>query len=132
MVPITVLIISIVLESFSLRTAVAESNHPRGGAVLGLLRAAREVPELPVVLLEDTAALIGLVLALGAVVLAVVTGNSAWDAIGSILIGILLVIVAFILGVETKSLLVGEGASTADDAAIAPRCPARASIASST
>ena len=74
-------------------------------------------------LLEDTAALIGLVLALGAVVLAVVTGNSAWDAVGSILIGILLVIVAFILGVETKSLLVGEGASPADDAAISAAIP---------
>ena len=80
-------------------------------------------PELPVVLLEDTAALIGLVLALVAVLLAVVTGNTAWDAVGSILIGVLLVVVALVLGIETKSLLVGEGASPADDAAIAAAIP---------
>ena len=123
-VPITVLLISIVLESFSLRTAVAESNHSRtrGQSWVAFVRHAKS-PELPVVLLEDTAALIGLVLALGAIVLAVVTGNSAWDAVGSILIGVLLVLVALVLGIETKSLLVGEGASPADDAAISAALP---------
>jgi len=123
-VPITVLLISIVLESFSLRTAVKESNHSRGRGQswVAFVRHAKS-PELPVVLLEDTAALIGLVLALGAVLLAVVTGNSAWDAVGSILIGVLLVAVALVLGVETKSLLVGEGASPANEATIAAALP---------
>ena len=118
------LLISIVLESFSLRTAVKESNHSRtrGQSWVAFVRHAKS-PELPVVLLEDSAALIGLVLALGAIVLAVVTGNSAWDAVGSILIGVLLVLVALVLGIETKSLLVGEGASPADDAAIAAAIP---------
>ncbi len=118
-VPITVLLIAIVLESFSLRTAVHESNkvRPRDQSWVAFVRRAKS-PELPVVLLEDTAALIGLVLALMAVGLAVVTGDPTWDAVGSILIGVLLVIVALVLGIETKSLLIGEGASPADDEAI--------------
>lgn len=67
-------------------------------------------PELPVVLLEDAGALIGLVLALGGVGLSVVTGEPVWDAIGTICIGVLLGIIAVVLIVETKSLLIGEGA----------------------
>jgi divalent metal cation (Fe/Co/Zn/Cd) transporter len=74
-----------------------------------------KAPELPVVLLEDVAALTGLVFAFLGVVLTLLTGNGAWDAIGTISIGVLLLLVAIVLGVETKSLLVGEGA-TAEDA----------------
>jgi len=112
--PIVVLSIAIVLESFSLRTAMRESNLVRGkqGWVSFIRRS--KAPELPVVLLEDLAALIGLTFALLGVGLAIVTGNSAWDAIGTLAIGVLLVAVAVVLGIETKSLLVGEGASAAD------------------
>ena len=116
--PIVVLLIAIVLESFSLRTAVRESNHVRGtqGWIEFVRRA--KAPELPVVLLEDVAALLGLVFALFGVGLTILTGDSLWDAVGTIMIGVLLVLVAIVLGVETKSLLVGEGASIDDVRAI--------------
>jgi len=116
--PILVLIIAIVLESFSLRTAIKESNHVRGKqGWISFIRHSKS-PELPVVLLEDTAALSGLVLAFLGVGLTILTGNSLFDAIGTIAIGVLLVLVAIILGIETKSLLVGEGASSKDAVAI--------------
>lgn len=112
--PIVVLIIAIVLESFSLRTAIRESNPLRGDASwIEFVRHAK-APELPVVLLEDAAALVGLVLAFLGVGLTIITGDSLFDALGTLAIGALLVIVAIILGIETKSLLVGEGASIAD------------------
>jgi cation diffusion facilitator family transporter len=116
--PIVVLLVAIVLEGFSFRTAIKESNHVRGkqGWVEFIRRA--KAPELPVVLLEDFAALIGLVLALLGVGLTIVTDNSIFDALGTLAIGILLVLVAIVLGIETKSLLVGEGASVADTEAI--------------
>ncbi|MFN4001078.1 cation diffusion facilitator family transporter [Microcella sp.] len=116
--PIVVLVIAIVLESFSLRTAVRESNHVRGtqGWIQFIRRA--KAPELPVVLLEDVAALLGLTFALLGVGLTVVTGDSLWDAVGTIMIGVLLVLVAVVLGLETGSLLVGEGASNDDVRAI--------------
>ena len=116
--PIVVLLIAIVLESFSLRTAVRESNHVRGTQDwIKFVRRAK-APELPVVLLEDVAALLGLVFALFGVGLTILTGDSLWDAVGTIMIGVLLVLVAIMLGVETKSLLVGEGASIDDVRAI--------------
>ena len=117
--PITVLIIAMVLEGLSLRTAVGESNEvrPQGQGWVQFVRRAK-APELPVVLLEDSAALLGLVLAMFGVVTAVVTGNGVWDGVGTILIGALLVAVAVVLGIETKSLLLGEGASAADVRAI--------------
>jgi cation diffusion facilitator family transporter len=112
--PIVVLLVAIVLESFSLRTAVKESNHVRGKeSWIQFIRHAKQ-PELPVVLLEDVAALTGLVFAFAGVGLTIVTGDPVWDAIGTIAIGVLLVVVAVILGIETKSLLVGEGASRVD------------------
>jgi divalent metal cation (Fe/Co/Zn/Cd) transporter len=112
--PIVVLVVAIGLESFSLRTAVKESNHIRGGQNwIQFIRHAKQ-PELPVVLLEDVAALTGLVFAFAGVGLTVLTHDPLWDAIGTIAIGALLVVVAVILGIETKSLLVGEGASRAD------------------
>ncbi|MDO9396164.1 MAG: cation diffusion facilitator family transporter [Herbiconiux sp.] len=117
-IPIAVLVIAIGLESFSLRTAVKESNHTRGKQTWVQFVRRAKAPELPVVLLEDTAALTGLAFALVGVSLSVVTGDGIWDGIGTLFIGALLVIVAIILGIETKSLLVGEGASDADTAAI--------------
>lgn len=109
--PVVVLSVSIVLESFSLRTALKESKPARQGvSLLGFVRRAK-APELPVVLLEDTAALTGLVFALLGVGLTVLTGDGVWDGIGTLLIGVLLVVVAIVLGLETKSLLIGEGAS---------------------
>jgi cation diffusion facilitator family transporter len=110
-VPITVLVIAIGLETFSFRTAIVESNHVRGNASwVQFIRHSR-VPELPVVLLEDLAALIGLVLALFGVGLTLITGDGTWDGIGTVLIGLLLVAVAIVLAIETKSLLLGESAT---------------------
>jgi cation diffusion facilitator family transporter len=113
-VPIAVLVIAIGLESFSLRTAVKESNTVRGEqSWVRFIRRAKS-PELPVVLLEDVAALIGLVLALFGVGLSAITGNAVWDGAGTLAIGTLLVLIAFVLAIETKSLLVGEGGSSED------------------
>jgi cation diffusion facilitator family transporter len=112
--PVLVLVISIVLEGFSLRTAVRESRPFKGsGSWVAFVRRAK-APELPVVLLEDTAALTGLVFALFGVGLTAITGNGVFDAIGTLLIGVLLVLVAIVLGLETHSLLIGEGASPED------------------
>ena len=112
--PLLVLSIAIVLESFSLRTAVKESNHVRGKQTWVQFVRRAKAPELPVVLLEDIAALIGLVFAFIAVGLTVITGNPLFDAIGTLMIGTLLIVVAIVLGIETKSLLVGEGANDDD------------------
>jgi cation diffusion facilitator family transporter len=112
--PLTVLTIAIGLESFSLYTALKAAKEERGTASLYQFIRHAKSPELPVVLLEDMAALLGLVLAFGGVGLTVLTGDPIWDAIGTLAIGALLVLVAVILGAETSSLLVGEGA-TADD-----------------
>ena len=112
--PILVLSIAIVLESFSLRTAVKESNHVRGKlSWIQFVRRAK-APELPVVLLEDIAALLGLIFAFIGVGLTILTGNPLFDAIGTLFIGTLLIVVAIVLGIETKSLLVGEGATDTD------------------
>jgi cation diffusion facilitator family transporter len=116
--PIVVLLVAIVLESLSFRTAIHESNKTRGNeGWVSFIRHAK-APELPIVLLEDFAALIGLVLAFFGVGLTIITGNSIWDAVGTLAIGVLLILVAIVLGIETKSLLVGEGASPGDSAAI--------------
>jgi cation diffusion facilitator family transporter len=112
--PILVLSIAIVLESISLRTAIKESNHVRGRQTWVQFVRRAKAPELPVVLLEDVAALLGLVFALFGVGLTIITGNSLFDAIGTLMIGTLLIIVAIVLGMETKSLLVGEGANDDD------------------
>ncbi|MCA2228356.1 cation diffusion facilitator family transporter [Nonomuraea aurantiaca] len=113
-----VLVAAIVMESLSLRTAVRNSNRVRGGrSWAGFIRDAK-APELPVVLLEDTAALAGLVFALVGVGLTVLTGNSAFDGLGSIAIGLLLVAVAVTLARETKSMIIGEAATPAVQDAI--------------
>jgi cation diffusion facilitator family transporter len=118
-IPLTVLGIAILLESFSLRTAVKESNHvrPKDQSWVTFVRRAK-APELPVVLLEDVGALIGLVFALLGVGLTAITHNPVFDAIGTLMIGSLLIVIAIVLGIETKSLLVGEGATDADRRAI--------------
>jgi cation diffusion facilitator family transporter len=109
-VPVVVLAVAIVLESYSFRTAIQESNLIRGDiSWVGFVRRAK-APELPVVLLEDLGALIGLVFALFGVVLTLITGDGTWDGIGTAMIGLLLVAIAIILAIETKSLLLGEGA----------------------
>ena len=114
-VPIGVLVIAILLESFSLRTAIKESNHVRGRGQswVSFVRHAK-APELPVVLLEDVGALIGLVFALFGVGMTAITHNPLFDALGTLMIGTLLIVIAIVLGIETKSLLVGEGATDAD------------------
>ena len=110
-VPVVVLLVAIGLEGYSFRTAIHESNLIRGKqSWLQFIRTAK-APELPVVLLEDFGALIGLVLALVGVGMTLVTDNGVWDAAGTAGIGVLLVAIAVVLAVETKSLLLGESAS---------------------
>lgn len=117
-VPVLVLSVAIVLESFSFRTAIKEMNKIRGeSSWVRFVRHAR-VPELPVILLEDLAALLGLVFAFIGVVLTLVTLNGIRDAMGSAAIGILLIVVSAILAIEMKSLLVGEGATPEQTSAI--------------
>ncbi len=115
---LVVLLAAIVLEGMSFRTAVRESNPLRGDSSWWEFIRKAKAPELPVILLEDFAALIGLVFALFGVSLAVVTESSYWDAAGTALIGLLLVAVAVVLAIETKSLLVGESANPKVTAAI--------------
>lgn len=113
-----VLAVAVVLESFSLRTAVAESRELKGEhSWVEFIRRAK-VPDLPVVLLEDAAALTGLLLAFAGVGLSALTGDAVWDGIGTVAIGVLLLVVAVVLIIETKSLLLGEAASPEALAAI--------------
>jgi cation diffusion facilitator family transporter len=116
--PVLVLVIAIGLEGFSLRTALKEAAPQKGDQSWVQFVRRAKAPELPVVMLEDTAALTGLVFALFGVGLTAITGNGVFDAIGTVLIAVLLIAVALVLGVETKSLLVGEGASPGDVARI--------------
>jgi len=123
LIAVIVLAVAIVLESFSLRTAIAESRHLKGDDTwVGFIRHSK-VPELPVVLLEDVAALIGLVFAFGGVGLAVLTDDGVWDGIGTCAIGALLISVAVVLVIETKSLLLGESAAPVQVAAIEAALP---------
>jgi divalent metal cation (Fe/Co/Zn/Cd) transporter len=109
-VPFVVLIIAIGLESFSLRTAVHETRpHLHGDTWWQFIRRAKS-PELPVVLLEDTAALIGLVIAFVGITLAAYTGEPRFDAAASLLIAVLLAATSYFLARETKGLLIGEPA----------------------
>ena len=110
-VPVLVLVVAIVLETFSFRTAIVESNRVRGRQTWKDFIRHAKAPELPVVLLEDFAALMGLVFALFGVGLTLFTDDGRWDAVGTALIGVLLVSVAAVLAVEMKSLLIGEGAA---------------------
>ncbi|WP_425247979.1 cation diffusion facilitator family transporter [Streptomyces sp. NEAU-NA10] len=108
--PVGVLVFAILAESFSFRTAIKESNPLRGNHSWKEFVRRAKAPELPVVLLEDLGALVGLILALIGVGLAIITGDGVWDGIGTICIGVLLVLIALVLAAETKSLLLGEAA----------------------
>ena len=110
-VPVAVLLAAIVMEGFSFRTAIAESNQVRGNRSWPEFVRTARAPELPVILLEDFAALVGLVLALFGVGMTLLTHDGHWDAVGTAAIGVLLVTVAVILAIEMKSLLIGEGAT---------------------
>ncbi len=117
-VAIAILVVAIGLEGYSFRTAMVESRPLKGS--IGwwrFIRTSRN-PELPVVLLEDTGALIGLVFALTGVGLTMLTGEPVWDGIGTVAIGVLLGVIAVILMVEMHSLLIGEGATSQEDKAI--------------
>ncbi|MBK5307417.1 MAG: cation diffusion facilitator family transporter [Frankiaceae bacterium] len=110
-VAIGILLFAIAAETFSFRTAIRESRPGKGdGSWYAFIRHSKS-PELPVVLLEDLAALIGLVLALGGVALSVVLDAPIWDGIGTLAIGVLLAVVAVVLAIEMKGLLIGESAS---------------------
>ena len=110
-VPIVVLVVAVVLESLSFRTAIKETGKIKGKASFPQFIRRAKQPELPVILLEDFAALVGLVFALIGVGLSLITGNQYWDVAGTTAIGLLLVAVAIVLALETKSLLIGESAS---------------------
>jgi cation diffusion facilitator family transporter len=117
-VPIVVLLLALVLEGLSFRTAVRETNHVRGGLSFPRFIERSRSPELPVILLEDFGALIGLVFALFGVSMTLITHNGRWDALGAAMIGLLLCAIAVVLGRETKNMLLGEAATPEDDAAI--------------
>lgn len=117
-VAFVVLGIAVLLEGFSLRTAAREARPGRRGrSWWGFIRHTKN-PELPVVLLEDTGALLGLAIAIVGLGLAVLTGESRFDAIGSIGIGLLLGVIAIVLAIEMKSLLIGESAGPQTQAAL--------------
>jgi cation diffusion facilitator family transporter len=118
MIAVAILVVAIGLESYSFRTAVVESRPLKGGGTWWQFIRHSRNPELPVVLLEDTGALLGLVFALLGVGLTVLTGNPIWDGIGTALIGALLAVIAVILMIEMHSLLIGEGATAPDLQAI--------------
>ncbi|HEY0561629.1 MAG: cation diffusion facilitator family transporter [Mycobacterium sp.] len=117
-VAIGILLVSIVLEGFSFRTGIREASPHRGSQSWWSYIRRAKAPELPVVLLEDSAALLGLVVALFGVLMALVTGDAVWDGIGSVVIGVLLGAVAITLAIEMKSLLIGEAAAPASIRAV--------------
>ncbi|GAA2253933.1 MULTISPECIES: cation diffusion facilitator family transporter [Kitasatospora] len=108
-----VLVFAILMEGWSFRTAYREAGTAKGAQSWPEYIRRAKAPELPVVLLEDTGALVGLVLALFGVGLTVLTGNGIWDGVGTLAIGVLLVGIAAVLALETKSLLIGESADSA-------------------
>lgn len=110
---IGVLCVALVFESISIRIAIKESNAVRRSGWVEFIRHAK-TPELPVVLLEDAGALIGLVFALAGVTASAITNNPRFDAMGSLAIGVLLCVIAVVLAIELRSLLIGESASPAD------------------
>jgi len=117
-VAIVVLLVAMALEGFSFRTAIREAAKlRRGRSWWGFVRGTK-APELPVILLEDLGALVGLCFALLGVSLAALTGEETFDALGSVAIGLLLGVIAVVLAVEMKSLLIGEAASPEDEEAI--------------
>ncbi|HEX2848982.1 MAG TPA: cation diffusion facilitator family transporter [Acidimicrobiales bacterium] len=117
-IAVAILVVAIVAESLSLRTAIRESRGAKGAGTWWEFIRRAKVPELPVVLLEDTGALIGLGFALIGLALAEITGDPRWDAAGSVAIGVLLFAIAVTLIIEMKSLLIGESATPRERQAI--------------
>jgi cation diffusion facilitator family transporter len=119
-VAVIILVVAIVMESLSFRTAIVEANRVKDPQLSwwAFIRRTKQ-PELPVVLLEDLGALIGLVTALIAINLAHFTGDAVWDGVGTLLIGLLLIVIAFVLAIEMKGLLIGEAATRTDQEKIA-------------
>ena len=115
---IGILSVSVALETFSFRTAAKEARKSKGNQTwFGYINSAK-APEIPLVLLEDLGALIGLAVALGAVALTLVTDNGRWDGVGAILIGVVLGAISILLAIKMKSLLIGESADANDISAI--------------
>ncbi|WP_156687651.1 cation diffusion facilitator family transporter [Mycobacterium sp. Marseille-P9652] len=110
-IAIAILGVAALLEGYSLHTVRKQSKRLKGSDSWWQFIRNSRVPEPPVVLLEDSAALIGLALAFAGVGLTAVTGDPIWDAIGTLAIGVLLGGIALVLIVETHSLLIGEGAT---------------------
>ena len=107
---LAILAVAFVLEGLSLRTAARESRRIRRGRSWWRFIRQSKSPDLPVVLLEDSGALLGLLFATAGVLLAHMTGDARFDALGSVAIGVLLAVIAITLAMETKSLLIGESA----------------------
>ncbi|MGC5256291.1 cation diffusion facilitator family transporter [Gordonia sp. DT218] len=118
LVAVIILVLAICLEGYSFTTAYRESKPLKGKASWWRFIRNSRSPELPVVLLEDSGALIGLVLALAGVGLTMLTGDAVWDGVGTLAIGVLLGVIAIILIVEMKSLLIGEGATEDEEQAL--------------
>ncbi|WP_062384305.1 cation diffusion facilitator family transporter [Demequina iriomotensis] len=117
-VPVVVLLVAMALEGMSFRTAIIESNKIRGNVGWGRFIKRSRSPELPVILLEDFGALIGLVFAFIGVVMTLLTHDGRWDALGTAMIGVLLVCIATVLARETREMLLGESATEEDVARI--------------
>ena len=117
-VPVVVLVAAIIMEGFSFRTAIVESNKVRRGQSWPRFIERSRSPELPVILLEDLGALLGLVFALFGVSMTLITHDGRWDALGAAMIGLLLCAIAVVLGRETKNMLLGESSTEEDVAAI--------------
>ena len=117
-VAIVVLAVGVVLEAWSLRGCIHEIREKAGNMPLWRYFRDSRDSELIVVMGEDIAALAGLALALGAVVLSMVTGNPMWDAAGSIAVGVLLIVVACGVGFEVRALLIGQRAEPTERAAM--------------
>jgi cation diffusion facilitator family transporter len=119
-IALSILALAIAIETWSFRTAVVEGRKVKASGTTWwrFIRQSKS-PELPVVLLEDLGALVGLVVAFTAVGASVVTDNHIYDGIGTLSIGVLLVVIAMVLAVEMKGLLIGEAASRSDQKAIA-------------
>ena len=130
LVAIVILVIAIGLEGFSFRTAIGESRHHKGTATWWRFIRDARAPELPVVLLEDFAALIGLVFALAGVGLTALVDDPVWDAAGTLAIGVLLLCVAVVVAVESYGMLVGEAATPAVVAAIRSALASTAAVTS--
>ncbi|MBN2361241.1 MAG: cation diffusion facilitator family transporter [Deltaproteobacteria bacterium] len=123
-----ILVLAAALESWSFRTAIRESNRERRGQSWRAFVLQAKIPELPVVLLEDLGALIGLLCALIGVGLTLITGDARFDALGSIAIGVLLGAIAILLAIRMKSLLIGESATAETEGAIEQAIEADAAV----